>query len=126
VTRAEALADGRLDESPLPSLAPCRLTSCCPSPRVLPPPGPGPNRGAARFVRGLGEAGRDFAISLSGTGAEVAAAEERITGCDPLIAFEDNGLLDHRRRYPEDSMLALWSGLALKGQGRPALAAALR
>jgi hypothetical protein len=79
--------------------------------------------GAARFVRGLGEWGRDFELSLSGSAAEAEAADQRIEDCDPLIAYEDNGLFDHRRRYPEEPMLALWTGLFLRGQGHPALGA---
>jgi glycosyltransferase involved in cell wall biosynthesis len=79
--------------------------------------------GAARFVRGLGEWGRDFELSLSGSPAEAEAADQRIEDCDPLLAYEDNGLFDHRRRYPEEPMLALWTGLFLKGQGHPALGA---
>ncbi len=90
---------------------------------LLEKPDPGLPEGAARFVRGLGKWGRDFELSLGGSAAEVEAADRRIEECDPLIAYEDNGLFDHRRRYPEEPMLALWTGLFLKGQGHPALSA---
>jgi glycosyltransferase involved in cell wall biosynthesis len=90
---------------------------------VLEGPDPDLPEGAARFLRGLGEQGRDFELSLRGSATEAQAAEERIAECDPLIAYEDNGLFDLRRRYPEDPALALWTGLFMKGQGRPALAA---
>jgi glycosyltransferase involved in cell wall biosynthesis len=90
---------------------------------VLSAPDPALPEGTTRFVRGLGEWGRDFEVSLSGSAAEAEAAERRIQRCDPMIAYDDNGLLDHRRRYPDEPMLALWTGLFLRGNGRPALGA---
>ncbi len=90
---------------------------------VLEKPDPELPEGVARFVRGLGEWGHDFELSLTGSTADAEAADRRIEECDPIVAYEDNGLFDHRRRYPEEPMLALWTGLFLMGQGHPALGA---
>jgi len=90
---------------------------------VLAPPDPDLTEGAARFLRALDGRAPEFELSIHDSAAEASAAAERISECDPLLAYEDNGLFDHRRRYPADPVLALWTGLFLKGQGRPALAA---
>ena len=78
-----------------------------------------PASGAARFLAGLGgfTAGRD---------PDHALAEAPVT-----MIESDGGVLDYRRRYPDDPDLRLWSGLGLLRQGRhvPAageLAAAVR
>jgi hypothetical protein len=77
-----------------------------------------------RFLRGLGELSGDFEASLHGSRDERLDAERRIRSCPPAIAYQDGGLLDYRRRHPDDPVLAFWTGLALMGMGRPALAEA--
>lgn len=89
-------------------------------------PDPTLPKAVARFLRGLGGASRDFELSLHGPPIDAAAAEDRIATCDPLIAYEDGGLFDHRRRYADDPTLAFWTSLYLSRQGRRALAAGER
>jgi hypothetical protein len=91
---------------------------------LLDPPDQSLPAGTARFLRGLGGLAPEFELSLRGSAAEAAEAEEKIAACDPLVAYEDNGLFDHRRRYRDDPNLALWTGVFLNGQGRLALATA--
>ncbi len=40
-----------------------------------------------------------------------------------MLVSGDGGVLDFRRRFPSDPHLRLWSGLALRAQGRNAFAA---
>jgi hypothetical protein len=53
-----------------------------------------------------------------------ADADIAITRCTPPVGVGGGGLIDYGRRYPEDPLLALWSGLYMAGNGRRALAAA--
>ena len=92
--------------------------------RALDAPPRGTPPGAWRFMAGLGEKAQDFELSLSGASEDAIAADHRIRASGPAIAYQDGGLLDHRRRYPAEPELALWTGLFLTGQGRNALAAA--
>jgi hypothetical protein len=83
-------------------------------------PGPPLTGGAELFVGSLGPEGGAFRESLEGGGAEPDLAVRR----SPAVLIRgDGGLLDFRRRFPGDPHLRLWLGLALAGQGRPALAA---
>jgi hypothetical protein len=91
---------------------------------MLDGPDPSLPAGTARFLRGLGGLAPEFELSLSGSAAEAAEAAQAIAASDPLIAYEDNGLFDHRRRYPDDPNLAMWTGIFLNGQGRRVLAMA--
>jgi len=80
--------------------------------------------GAESFVAGLGEAAAPFRVSLAAADLDAAlAADAEIGASDAVLLSSDGGLLDYRRRYPEDPHLRLWSGLALRAQGRKALAA---
>jgi hypothetical protein len=93
---------------------------------LLDPPDPSLPEGVGRFLRGLGEASGDFELSLHGSASEAEEAENRLAACHPVIAYEDGGLLDHRRRYADDPTLAFWTSLFLSGLGRKALAAGER
>ena len=90
---------------------------------ILAPPPPGRAPGPARLLAGLGAEGEHFLTSANGTAEEAAEADRWIAGCSAAVGVSDGGILDHRRRYPEDPMLALWTGLYLARTGRPALAA---
>lgn len=79
--------------------------------------------GAGRFVENLGDAGGPFTASMSAGGAEAVEAEERIARCSAVICNADGGILSYRDFYREDPHLRLWSGLVLRQQGRPAVAA---
>jgi hypothetical protein len=92
--------------------------------RALEPPDPELSPGVARFLRGLGQHAGDFEMSLRGSSEELVQAELRIQSCPMAVTYQDGGLLDYRRRHPDDSTLALWTGLALMGAGRRALATA--
>ncbi len=85
----------------------------------LPAPAGDRHPGAGRLVRSLGAHGDPFRRSLEGD----ADADHVVARCSPTLATADGGLLDYRRSYPEDGMLALWTGLHFAAQGRPALAA---
>jgi glycosyltransferase involved in cell wall biosynthesis len=91
---------------------------------VLNPPDPELSPGVGRFLRGLGKHAGDFEISARGSGDERSEAEVRIQSCPIAVTYEDGGLLDYRRRHLDDPTLALWTALALRGAGRPALAEA--
>jgi|tagenome__1003787_1003787.scaffolds.fasta_scaffold20880919_2 glycosyltransferase involved in cell wall biosynthesis len=91
---------------------------------ALDPPAPGSSPGVARFMRDLGEHAGDFETSLRGSAEERIEADLRIQSSPLEVAYQDGGLLDFRRRHPDDPMLALWTGLALRGAGRRALATA--
>jgi glycosyltransferase involved in cell wall biosynthesis len=91
---------------------------------ALDPPAPDVSPGIARFLRDLGDDAVDFETSLRGGEEERVQAELRIRSCPLEVIYQDGGLLDFRRRHPDDPMLALWTGLALSGAGRHALAAA--
>lgn len=82
--------------------------------------------GAQYFVESLGELGTDFAASLAAADREQClAAEARIASASPLLASSGaGGILSYRNMYLTDAHLRLWAGLALHGQGRPALAVA--
>lgn len=75
--------------------------------------------GAQRFLRGLGGVRPEFVAALEGD----MAAERLIGRASPVLCTGDGGILDYRDRHPEDPHLRLWAGLALRGQGRHALAA---
>jgi hypothetical protein len=79
--------------------------------------------GASRFLRCLGESTALFQLSMSGSSAEAAGAHEEIAECSPVIGYGGGGILEFARRYPDDTLLALWSGLFMRHQGHPALAA---
>jgi hypothetical protein len=83
-------------------------------------PGPRFESGAELFVSSLGPEGGAFRESLEGGDAESDLAVRRSPA---VLVRGDGGLLDFRRRFPGDPHLRLWLGLALAGQGRPALAA---
>jgi glycosyltransferase involved in cell wall biosynthesis len=91
---------------------------------ALDPPDPELSPGVARFLRGLGGHAGDFETSIRGSAEERTEAELRIQSCPLAVAYQDGGLLDYRRRHPNDPTLALWTSLALRGAGRPALAEA--
>jgi glycosyltransferase involved in cell wall biosynthesis len=91
---------------------------------LLDPPDPELSPGVDGFLRGLGEHAGDFMTSLRGTEEERIEAERRIESCPLAVAITDGGLMDYRRRFPDDPTLALWTGLALRGVGRPVLAEA--
>jgi hypothetical protein len=93
-------------------------------PPVLRAPRPGDPPGAARFVRGLGAEGTRFQVSMAGSPDAAAAADRSIADSAPQLGLSDGGLLDYARRYPDDALLALWSGLFLSGADHPALATA--
>ncbi len=82
-------------------------------------PGPRPNGGAELFIAGLGPRPGPFAASLDGD----QAADDVIAASPPALVSADGGVLDYRRRFPDDPHLRLWAGLVLDGIGRPALAA---
>jgi glycosyltransferase involved in cell wall biosynthesis len=86
------------------------------TPRWSGPPAPS---GAEAFIRGLGGTGEEFELSLGGD----AAVDERIAAAPLPLVTGDGGILDYRRRYPDDPHLRFWSGLVLARAGRPALAA---
>ena len=90
---------------------PKRAVERMPAPRETRHPG------AERFVRSLGHDAGPFAASLR------SADDGGVGACSPATATTDGGLLDYRRRYPGDALLALWTGLHFAAQGRPALAA---
>jgi hypothetical protein len=54
-----------------------------------------------------------------------ADADFEITRCTPPVGLGAGGLLDYGHRYPEDRLLAFWSGLYMAGNGQGALAAGL-
>jgi hypothetical protein len=89
---------------------------------VVPAP-EGESAGAVRFARALGPDGEVLLAGIDGAAEDEAAADRWIAACSPVIGFTDGGLIDHRRRYPGDAVLALWAGILLLAQGRPALAA---
>ena len=91
---------------------------------ALDPPDPEISPGVARFLRDLGEHAGDFETSLRGSAEDRVEADLRIQSCPLEVAYQDGGLLDFRRRHPEDAMLALWTALALLGAGRSALSTA--
>ena len=91
---------------------------------ILDPPDPELSPGVDGFLRGLGELAGDFETSLRGTEEERVEAERRIESCPLAVAITDGGLMDYRRHFPDDPTLALWTGLALRGVGRPVLAEA--
>jgi glycosyltransferase involved in cell wall biosynthesis len=91
---------------------------------VLDAPDPELSPAVGRFVRGLGEYAAAFEASLRGTEEERIEADRRIEDCRIDVAITDGGLLDYRRRFPNDPTLARWTALALRGAGRPALAEA--
>ena len=79
---------------------------------------------ARRFLRGLG-GGEELEAGVDVPSESAAAAADRLIAAGtPSVGLTDGGLLDYRRRYPDDALLALWAGLFLREQGHPALAAA--
>jgi glycosyltransferase involved in cell wall biosynthesis len=85
----------------------------------------GETEGAARFVRSIGPEAAAFRASMEHADESPADADFEITRCTPPVGLGGGGLLDYGRRYPEDRLLALWSGLYMAGNGRGALAAGL-
>lgn len=87
-------------------------------------PGPEPRSGAELFIAALGARSGPFAASLRAEdGAAGCDADERIRASSPPLVLADGGVLDYRRRFPDDAHLRLWAGLVLEQIGRPALAA---
>jgi glycosyltransferase involved in cell wall biosynthesis len=83
-----------------------------------------PTSGASAFIRSLGNHAEPFARSAEG-GAGAAEADAWIAQASPALAGPGSGgVLHYRFAYPDDAMLRYWAGLILRGQGRPALAAA--
>ena len=80
------------------------------------------SRGAWSFIRSLDGGGdRDFVASLSGaTETEVETAEQKIAQANPNM---HNVILQYCSFYREDPHLHLWTGLVLRRNGHPALAA---
>lgn len=76
-------------------------------------------RGAEAFVAGLGGQLPHFRRSLrpSGSGQQALEADSAIADSEPPVLRADGGLLDYRRRYPDDPHLRLWCGLALARSG---------
>jgi len=75
-------------------------------------PGEPPATGALRFLTGLGgllQAEEDL--------------DRAILNAPVSVIESDGGVLDYRRRYPEDPDLRLWSGLGMLARGRHVLAA---
>jgi hypothetical protein len=91
---------------------------------ILRPTDPAVSPSVGRLLSGLGEHAADFQASLRGTEDERFEAERRIQAYRIDVVYQDGGILDYRRRHPDDPTLALWTGLAMKGMGRPALAEA--
>ena len=85
----------------------------------------GPWMAAAAFVDSLGGAAPQYEISLQSEGEAALRADQVIEQSDHLMtAPASGGMMDWRRCYPNDAWLRVWAGLALLGQGRPALALA--
>jgi hypothetical protein len=91
-------------------------------PALLPAPA-GARPGAERLLRGLGAEAELFRASMGGDEPAALAADREITRLTMPIGLTDGGILDHARRYADDSMLALWSGLFLGAHGHRGLAA---
>ena len=89
---------------------------------LLPHQQPTSSRGAWSFVRSLDGVGDvDFVVSLTGTNeVEVELAEEKIAQSNPNMR---NVILQYCSSYPDDPHLHLWTGLILRRNGHPALAA---
>jgi hypothetical protein len=85
----------------------------------------GETEGAARFVRCIGPEATAFRASMEHEGESPADADFEITRCKPPVGVGGGGLVDYAHRYPEDRLLALWSGLYMAGNGQGALAAGL-
>lgn len=120
--RSETLTASLLDAYAAVLALPKRL-------RTWPVAPAGPYPEAAAFVESLGDtvAAQTFALSLAGSAPEAAllAADAQIAAGSPLLlSAAAGGVLHYRRAYPADAVLRLWAGLALRGQGRPALAVA--
>ncbi len=89
-------------------------------------PAPAPEiEGASRFVRGLGPEAAAFRSSMGHADASPADADFEIGRCTPPVGIGGGGLVDYARHYPEDRLLALWSGLYMAANGQAALAAGL-
>lgn len=84
-----------------------------------------PRFGAELFLASLGaSAGRAvFDASRAGGPVEAAAADDEIARSATVLGTTDGGVLDYRRRFPDDPWLRYWSGLVLEALARPALAA---
>lgn len=83
------------------------------------------SRSAWTFLDLLDEVtARPFKVSLTDTAwAPLLDAEAAIAAAPPvMVDAAAGGVLHYRRRFPDDPHLRLWSGLALRAQGRPALA----
>jgi hypothetical protein len=86
-------------------------------------PGAAAASGAERFVAGLGAEGRGFQIGSAGDLDATLEADETVAAAPAVLVKADGGILDYRRRFPDDPHLRLWAGLALRGQGHNVLAA---
>jgi glycosyltransferase involved in cell wall biosynthesis len=99
---------------------PKRERTLAPAPRLS------PHEGANAFIESLGATAAELRVSLlAPEGDEQRRADAAISDLSPVATDPAaGGVLHYRRFYPADPYLALWSGLVLLGQGRPALAAA--
>jgi len=85
----------------------------------------GPWLAAAAFVDSLSGAAPQFEASLLAGDEAALRADQIIEQSDRLMtAPASGGMMDWRRSFPNDAWLRVWAGLALLGQGRPALALA--
>lgn len=87
--------------------------------------GAAPRSGADLFLASLGTSPEraTFGASRGGRAADAAVADDEIARGATVLGPTDGGILDYRRRFPEDPWLRYWSGLTLEAMGRPALAA---
>jgi hypothetical protein len=83
-------------------------------------------RGAALFVDALAGAAPEFSVSLRSTDDDALIEADGKIACapGPVTSAASGGVLHYRRRFPDDPMLRLWSGLVLAHSGHPALAVA--
>lgn len=74
--------------------------------------------GACRFIQSLGRAAPQFSVSLlSRDAAELSAADTLIGESSPVLSVGGGGIADYLRRYSDDPMLLLWTGLSALHRG---------
>lgn len=70
------------------------------------------------FAESLGEPGRAFSVSLSGSDdSELMEAEKLIADSSELLAGGEGGINQFRNHDPDDAHLRLWAGLILQRKG---------
>ncbi len=78
---------------------------------------------AQLFTQALGDAGSQFALSMTAQSIEeLLAADQKIANSSLLLSGGEGGIFHYRNYYPNDGYLRLWSGLVLQQQGRQAKA----